>query len=165
LVRQELSQLIDKDLNLKFRQVNKLLSLVFVLTFDVAQTQTVKKEDEQLIRESRRASNEALARRDIESFSKYWMKDFVQVRGNGTSLVGKDSITALWKKMFKTDPETSYIRTPTEIIIGDNDPAMAWETGMWTGIHSYSKGGNYSAMWRKQDGEWRIQAELYVSLH
>lgn len=25
-------------------------------------------------------------------------------------------------------------------------------------------GGNYSAMWRKIDGEWKLQAELFVSL-
>ena len=145
--------------------MTKLFSLLLVFIFHVAWTQTVKKEDEKLIRESRRASNEALAKRDLESFSKYWMNDFVQIRGNGTSLAGKDSITALWKNMFKTNPETSYIRTPSEIIISDNDPAMAWETGTWTGLNSYSKGGNYSAMWRKQDGVWKIQAELYVSLH
>ena len=145
--------------------MTKLFSLVLVLAFHLAQTQTIKIEDEKLIRESRRTSNEALTKRDIEGFSKYWLKDFVQIRGNGTSLVGKDTITALWKRMFKTNPETSYIRTPTEIIISDNEPAMAWETGTWTGIHSYSKGGNYSAMWRKQGDVWKIQAELYVSLY
>jgi uncharacterized protein (TIGR02246 family) len=145
--------------------MTKLLSLVLVLTFHTAQSQIAKKEDEKLIRESRRASNEALAKRDMEGFSTYWMKDFVQIRGNGTSLSGKDSIITLWKNMFKTNPETSYIRTPSEIIISDNDPAMAWETGTWIGIHSYSKGGNYSAMWRKQEGEWKIKAELYVSLY
>jgi len=42
---------------------------------------------------------------------------------------------------------------------------MAWEKGTWEGINTYSKGGSYSAMWKKKDGEWRIQAELFVALH
>jgi hypothetical protein len=41
---------------------------------------------------------------------------------------------------------------------------MAWETGIWTAKNSYSNGGNYSAMWRKIDGIWKLQAELFVSL-
>ncbi len=145
--------------------MHKILSLFLLLTFHEALTQTAKKEDEQLIRESRRASNEALANRNIEGFSKYWLEDFVQIRGNGTFMFSKDSITALWKKLFNTNPETYYVRTLSEVIISDNDPLMAWETGTWMGINSYSKGGNYSAMWRKKDGVWKIQAELYVSLH
>lgn len=145
--------------------MHKILSLFLLLTFHEALTQTAKKEDKQLIRESRRASNEALANRNIEGFSKYWLEDFVQIRGNGTFMFSKDSITALWKKLFNTNPETYYVRTLSEVIISDNDPLMAWETGNWMGINSYSKGGNYSAMWRKKDGVWKIQAELYVSLH
>jgi hypothetical protein len=67
--------------------------------------------------------------------------------------------------MFETTPRTSFIRNPSEIIISTADPTMAWENGKWDGINSYSKGGNYSAMWRKKNGIWKIQAELFVSLH
>jgi uncharacterized protein (TIGR02246 family) len=136
-------------------------ALAFTLQATIAQT---KISDEQLIRDSRTASNAAIAKKDIKVVSSFWLPDFVQVRGNGTSEKGKEAIVALWQQMFKTNPETSFVRTPSEVIISENDAAMAWEKGTWEGINSYSKGGSYSAMWRKKDGVWKIQAELYVAL-
>jgi ketosteroid isomerase-like protein len=109
------------------------------------------------------ASNAAIARHDINSMAKYWLPDFVQTIGRGTSLTGKDAIIAAWKQLFKNNPAVSYIRKPTTITVGDNG-IMAWETGAWEAKNSYSKGGNYSAMWRKINGEWKLQAELFVSL-
>jgi hypothetical protein len=49
------------------------------------------------------------------------------------------------------------------IVISQND-SLAWETGQWTADHSYSHGGNYSAMWRKTGNSWKLAAELFVSL-
>jgi uncharacterized protein (TIGR02246 family) len=136
-------------------------ALAFTLQATIAQT---KISDEQFIRDSRAASNAAIAKKDINGVSSFWLPDFVQVRGNGTSEKGKEAIVALWQQMFKTNPETSFVRTPSEVIINEKDATMAWEKGTWEGINSYSKGGNYSAMWRKKDGAWKIQAELYVAL-
>ena len=144
---------------------NGHLVYLLLLLSQAAIAQTKKTTDEQIIRDLRKASNFAIAKKDIAGLSKFWLDDFVQVRGNGTYLAGKDTIISVWKDMFETKPETSFIRTPTEIIVNDVDGTMAWETGTWQGINTYSKGGNYSAMWRKQDGEWKIQAELYVALH
>jgi len=115
------------------------------------------------IRASRMASNAAIARHDIAGMAKYWLPDFVQTIGRGTSLTGKDTIVATWKQLFKTNPAVLYVRKPVTITVGDNG-IMAWETGTWTAKSSYSKGGNYSAMWRKINGEWKLQAELFVSL-
>lgn len=109
------------------------------------------------------ASNAAIARHDIDGIAKYWLPDFVQTIGRGVSFIGKDTIIASWKELFKTNKTVLYIRTPVEIIVGDNG-IMAWETGSWIAKNSYSKGGRYSAMWRKVDGEWKLQAELFVSL-
>jgi uncharacterized protein (TIGR02246 family) len=128
----------------------------------IAQTKTT---EEQTIRDLRKASNLAIANKDITGLSKFWLNDFVQVRGNGTYLAGRDTIMKVWEDMFKTKPETSFIRTPTQVMVNDVDGTMAWEVGTWQGINTYSKGGSYSAMWRKKDGEWKIQAELFVALH
>jgi ketosteroid isomerase-like protein len=115
------------------------------------------------IKASRAASNAAIARHDIDGIAKNWLKDFVQTIGRGSSLTGKDTIIGSWKQLFRTNPAVLYVRKPVQIIIGDNG-VMAWETGTWDAKNSYSKGGNYSAMWRKIDGEWKLQAELFVSL-
>jgi ketosteroid isomerase-like protein len=119
--------------------------------------------DAAMIRSSRMASNKALAHHDISGMAKYWLPDFVQTIGRGTSLTGKDTIIAVWQQLFKSNATVLYIRKPLTIAVGDNG-IMAWETGVWEAKNSYSKGGNYSAMWRKIDGEWKLQAELFVSL-
>lgn len=139
--------------------------ICFLLLLSSSAIAQTKITDEQIIRDLRKASNLAIANKDVAGLSKFWLHDFVQVRGNGTYLAGKDTIIKAWQDTFKTKPETSFIRNPTEIIVNDVDGTMAWEKGTWQGINTYSKGGSYSAMWRKKEGEWMIQAELFVALH
>ena len=141
-----------------------LLITALLLTFTLAFAQENQQEDIVAINKSRAASNAAIARHDIDGMSKYWLNDFVQTIGRGTSLTGKDTITATWKNLFHSNPTVIYTRMPSSIIIGDSG-IMAWETGTWTAQNSYSRGGNYSAMWRKTEGKWKLQAELYVSLY
>ncbi|HEY4196672.1 MAG TPA: nuclear transport factor 2 family protein [Mucilaginibacter sp.] len=141
-----------------------LLITAFLLTSILAFAQKDQQAAITAIKGSRTASNAAIARHDIDGMSKYWLNDFVQTIGKGTTLTGKDAIIAAWKGLFRDNSTVSYIRKPSNITISD-DGTMAWETGTWTGQNSYSKGGNYSAMWRKTDGTWKIQAELYVSLY
>ena len=66
--------------------------------------------------------------------------------------------------MFKETPKTSFERIPSEVIISKQNPDMAWESGIWKGFNTYSKGGRYSAQWKRKNGEWKIQAELFVAL-
>ncbi len=136
------------------------LFLFQVMSLNIAYAQM---SDEQQIRSSREHSNTAIATKDIESLSKYWLDDFVVVRGNGTQMSGKASIIEVWKKMFTETPNVKFVRTPTEIKIS-NDKTFAWEKGTWEGFNTYSKGGEYSAMWRKVNNEWKLQAELFVAL-
>jgi ketosteroid isomerase-like protein len=136
-----------------------LFTFILSLTIQITRAQG----DVASIKASRTASNAAIASHDIDGISKYWLPDFVQTIGRGVSTTGKDAIIAGWKQLFKTNKTVVYVRTPTAIVVGDNQ-IMAWETGTWTAKNSYSKGGNYSAMWRKVNGVWKLQAELFVSL-
>jgi ketosteroid isomerase-like protein len=142
-------------------KVNLLFTLVFSFHFIAGQD----KSDESItiIKSLRKASNECILKRDADCLSESYLKDFVLIRGNGTHVTGKDTVMAIWKEMFKENPEVSFVRSPTEVSINDQN-VMAWETGTWTGTNTYSKGGNYSAMWRNTDGVWKLQAELFVAL-
>jgi ketosteroid isomerase-like protein len=140
-----------------------MIKYLVILTFSLSARYAFAQNDTALIKAARIASNAAIALHDIDGLAKDWMPDFVLTRGSGASLTGKDAIIASWKELFRTNKTVSYVRNPTSIIIGDNG-IMAWETGIWTAKNSYSKGGNYSAMWRKIDGIWKLQAELFVSL-
>lgn len=143
----------------------KRILFFFVLIFivHVAFAQNNKEKNVSIIKSLRAASNEAIAKHDLDGLSKYWLDDLVLVRGNSSHVSGKDSIVAAWRKLFKENPKVAYIRTPKEIIISSND-SLAWETGTWKAINSYSGGGKYSAMWKKSNTSWKIMAELFVSL-
>ncbi|HVV54074.1 MAG TPA: nuclear transport factor 2 family protein [Mucilaginibacter sp.] len=141
--------------------IKNFLFFIFLTVSQLAFAQNNR--DADIIKASRLASNAAIARHDIDGMAKYWLPDFVQTIGRGTSLTGKEVIIASWKQLFKSNLTVLYIRHPVAITVGDNG-IMAWETGTWEAKNSYSKGGNYSAMWRKINGEWKLQAELFVSL-
>ncbi len=143
--------------------MKKIIAIVYcfvVMQWSFAQTSNKNVE---LIKSLRVASNEAIANHDINKMSGFWLEDLVLVRGNSTHLTGKDTIVAAWEKLFAENPKVLYIRTPSQIVISSND-TLAWETGTWKALNSYSKGGNYSAMWKKSHDTWKIMAELFVSL-
>jgi hypothetical protein len=67
---------------------------------------------------------------------------------------------------FARRPDTVYVRTPARI-----DVLAAWdvasERGEWTGRWTEPDGvvqvrGTYLAQWRKVNGTWLIQAEVFV---
>lgn len=96
------------------------------------------------------------------------LDEFVGVWGNGSSSVGKDSAVARLKRNLDLTPGLTYVRTPEKIIISDAD-TLAFETGKWIGLKTKEKkpkwvGGNYSAMWWKRNGIWKIRSELFVTL-
>ena len=115
------------------------------------------------IKSLRTASNRAIAKHDLDALSKFWLDDMVLIRGNSSHLTGKDTIVAAWRQLFNDNPTVVYTRTPTQITISKND-TLAWETGTWKAINSYSHGGKYSAMWKKTNHSWKILSELFVSL-
>ncbi len=135
---------------------------IFLISFQFASSQN--QNGEELIRQARQRSNEAIATRNVEGIVKFWLDDYVVIRGSGVIEYGKEANKENWRIIFKENPKTYYERTPSEIIISDNNPDIAWETGVWKGFNTYSKGGRYSTQWKRKDGEWKIQAELFVAL-
>lgn len=138
--------------------------LFLILFMSLEFTPTQSKIEEELIRKARQSSNEAIVRRDVEGISKFWLDDYVVVRGSGTIEQGKAANKTAWEKIFKETPQTYFERIPSEIVISKSNPNLAWESGEWKGYNTYSKGGRYSAQWKKIDGEWKLQAELFVAI-
>lgn len=142
----------------------KTIHFLFALmSFHTAFPQTTSS-DEQIIRQARQASNAAIARQDVEAIASIWLEDYVVIRGSGSVEQGKATNVASWKKLFADAPQTRYERIPSEITISKNNPELAWESGEWKGFNTYSNGGRYSAQWKKKDGRWMMQAELFVAL-
>ncbi len=138
------------------------LFTIFLISFQMVCAQ--HQNDEGFIRKARESSNEAIAKQDVERITNFWLDDYVVIRGSGVIEHGKEANKTNWISMFKEAPKTYFERIPSEIIISKNNPDIAWESGIWKGSNTYSKGGRYSAQWKRKDGEWKIQAELFVAL-
>lgn len=114
------------------------------------------------ILDSRKASNAAIINKDVAGVAKYWMKDMIVISGEGTPYVGRQLLIEVWEDMFAVSNPPVFERIPTLVTIGESG-ILAWETGTWR-YSNASFRGNYSAMWRKINGFWMTQSELFVSL-
>ena len=116
-----------------------------------------------LITEARNTTNKAIADRDIKKLMNHFTDDIIIVRGDGSVLQNKIVVENTWLKMFTEQPIVSFIRNTNEIIVSSNN-LSAWEKGTWKGINTYSAGGNYAAVWCYDNNQWKIKAELFVTL-
>jgi uncharacterized protein (TIGR02246 family) len=122
--------------------------------------------DEQLIREARARSNAAIRAHDPAAMARLWMDDVHVVRSTGTQVAGRERNQQRMAQQFASRPDTIYVRQPSAIDVY-LPWAMASERGNWTARWTESDGtvdmaGTYMAQWRRVDGVWLIQAELYV---
>ena len=122
--------------------------------------------DEQLIREARARSNAAIRAHDPAAMALLWMDDVHVVRSTGAQVAGRESNQQRMAQQFASRPDTIYDRQPSAI-----DVYLPWgmasERGDWTARWTEPDGtvdmaGTYMAQWRRINGVWLIQAELYV---
>ncbi len=137
-------------------------SLVVVALVGPAQgVSQVANDDQDLIRRSRLAQNEALAERDFDAASSFWVESIVVTAGLGAVISGKQA----YRSAFENDVGVTYQRLPESIEISSGW-SLAFETGRWQGRNEANQtmiSGWYSAQWVKQDGTWRIRSELFVA--
>ena len=125
--------------------------------------------DEQSIRAARARSNAAIASHDPQAIALAWLEDVHVTSSTSARTEGRTANRDRMAEQFKRRPDTVYVRTPLTI---DVYPpwAVASEQGEWTGRWtepdgSMEIGGTYLVQWRKIDGAWLIQSELYVPTH
>jgi ketosteroid isomerase-like protein len=125
--------------------------------------------DEQSIRAARARSNAAIAAHDPPAIAQAWMEDVHVTSSTSAQTAGRAANRDRMAEQFKRRPDTVYVRTPLTIDV--YAPwAVASERGEWTGRWtepdgSMEIGGTYLVQWRKIDGAWLIQSELYVPTH
>ena len=122
--------------------------------------------DEQLIREARARSNAAIRAHDPAAMAQLWMDDVHVVRSTGAQVAGREPNQQRMAQQFASRPDTIYVREPSAIDVY-LPWAMASERGNWSARWTEPDGivdmaGTYMAQWRRIDGVWLIQAELYV---
>ncbi|HXG87394.1 MAG TPA: carboxypeptidase regulatory-like domain-containing protein [Vicinamibacterales bacterium] len=122
--------------------------------------------DERLIREARARSNAAIAAHDPVAIARIWMADVHVVSSTSAQVAGREANQQRMARQFATRPDTIYVRKAATIDVYP-EWAVAAERGEWTGRWTEPDGvmqigGTYLVQWRKVDGQWLIQAELYV---
>ncbi|MEZ5293904.1 MAG: nuclear transport factor 2 family protein [Vicinamibacterales bacterium] len=144
--------------------VSGLLAAPVAAVLGVASAQPP--DDAAAIRAARAASNAAIAAHDVAGIARHWLPDVHIVTSTSTQGTGPEVNGQRMAQQFQRRPDTVYVRTPSTI-----DVFGAWnvasERGEWTGRWTepdgvVDVGGTYLAQWRKVDGTWRIQAELFV---
>jgi ketosteroid isomerase-like protein len=118
------------------------------------------------IRTARAASNAAIAKHDVAGIAAHWMPDVHIVTSTSAHGTGKDVNGQRMAQQFARRPDTSYVRSPTTVEVL-REWHVASERGDWTGRWTEPDGvvdigGTYLAQWRKVNGVWLIQAELFV---
>ena len=122
--------------------------------------------DKEEILAIRSASNLALKSYQNEEVLSFLTDDVLTTTGSGALLSGKK---ALEKYILDGGKSKMYWVRETKEIIVNEKRALAWENGIWNGYdpekgdHSIVN-GNYSAMWTKESGKWKIKSQLFVTL-
>jgi ketosteroid isomerase-like protein len=129
--------------------------------------------DETIIRDSRAASNEALAAHNAAAFAQIVKDDVIVTAASGKLIQGREAMQREIDARWKAQPDLVFVRTPTTIEISRTDPAAS-ERGTWTGHATTPAGpadrrGDYLAVWRKTITSaglpsWTIASELFVAL-
>jgi ketosteroid isomerase-like protein len=120
---------------------------------------------QELIRDLRHESNQAIVAGDARSFAASLDDDFVVVTGNG-SLLSREAYIAAFAKDFEDPHSVRFERTADSIEISDSVP-LAAEHGHWAGRISGGPvlfSGTYLAMWRRTERGWKLRSELFVAL-
>jgi ketosteroid isomerase-like protein len=121
--------------------------------------------DQNLIRDIRNASNQAIATGDAANFAASLDEDFVVVTGNG-SLLTREAYIAAFAKDFENSQSIRFERIVDSIEISDLVP-LAAEHGHWAGRVLGGPvlfSGTYLAMWRRTERGWKLRSELFIAL-
>ena len=127
------------------------------------------------IRARRAAFNRAIADGDATAVGPILARDCVMITGTDSAVIaGRNAQVKVWQREFATTSRTSasssrliYERIPSAITVSPIEP-IAMEQGEWRGVAAaggtLAASGIYSAKWREINGEWVIEAEVFVTL-
>jgi uncharacterized protein (TIGR02246 family) len=148
------------------------IQLAALLLFALSHATSVSAQtpaDERMIRDVRARSNAAIAAHDPPAIAQAWMEDVHVTSSTSAQTSGRTTNQERMAQQFARRPDTIYVRTPVAIDVF-SPWAIASERGEWTGRWTEPDGvmeigGTYLVQWRRTDGRWLIQSELYVPTH
>ncbi len=119
------------------------------------------------VRTQRQAFNQAIADKDIQAIKSIFHEDVLLVTGTDSDIYsGAEAQLAIWGDDFTRADRAVYVRTPLCIRVSSVAP-VALEHGHWrgervTGAENFAA-GSYAAKWRKLDGRWQLESEIFAT--
>ena len=132
----------------------------------VAQQAVDRAAEEEKIRELDRRWVEAVQAGDFEAAGKFYAEDGLIMPPGAAQGAGTKAAAEFWKAISEL-PNGSMDFGPTRIEVAESGD-MAYEVGTWTLGFDGDQGrvedeGKYVVVWTKQDGEWRVAADIFNS--
>lgn len=120
------------------------------------------------IRSRRALFNRAIAEGDIGAIGPLLARDCVMLTGTDSAVIaGRLAQVKVWRREFAAGSARAiYVRAPEACQISAVEP-IAMEHGSWRATAAdgaCTASGTYAAKWRLTDGEWVIEAEVFVTL-
>lgn len=152
-----------------------LIAVVFtalkpVATFSQATKKTSQRSmdaDEAAIRAVRGRLNEAFAKRRITDMSELIVENF-SMTGPKARVVGRDKYIQGTLQLLEIRPDVTEVYEPQDIRINTRWWYAA-ESGEWRetwlekGVFTELR-GSYQALWRRVDGRWLLDAQVFIPL-
>jgi len=134
-----------------------------------ALSESAEDSDSESILEIRSKFNESIANHDSSRIADYLDSDYQITTGSGKHYRSTPKEEAEeWAEMFRDSPDIIYVRTPDDVEVSSHF-MRASENGRWVGRWTspdgdIEMGGRYFAHWSKVNGDWKIRAEVFVTL-
>ena len=121
--------------------------------------------DLERIQAQRKAFNQAIVEKDDRAIGNILREDVILLTGTDSDLFAdRNAQVAIWQEDFASEERAIYERTAQCVRVSGVAP-VAMEYGVWRGQRVADEdsfaAGSYAAKWRKEDGEWRLEAELF----
>jgi ketosteroid isomerase-like protein len=119
------------------------------------------------VRMQRHSFNQAIAGKDLQTIKSILDEDVLLVTGTDSDIYsGADAQLEIWSTDFASADRAVYVRTPLCIRVSPVAP-VALEYGAWrgervTGAENFAT-GSYAAKWRRVDGRWRLEGEIFAT--
>ena len=148
---------------------NRLILLVAVVFLSCAPlTPSLSSEsDEAEIRDARRQMNEFLSKREFAVIGQR-LTDNVSITGPVWRTVGREQVLRAYSGLIARRPDLVWTHEPQEIRV-NRDWWFASESGAWHETWSEKDGmtelrGSYMALWRRSEGRWLLDAQVFIPL-
>lgn len=119
------------------------------------------------IRARRALFNRAIAAGDVAAIGPILARDCVMLTGTDSAVIaGRLAQVKVWRREFAAPTRDIYVRTPEAFDVSAIEP-IAMEHGDWDATApdgECTATGTYAAKWRKVEGEWVIEAEVFVTM-